>query len=316
MCSEAAPLVRRRLHGATMGTRYRAVFYAPAAMDVAALNTDLLCAVEQVDRQMSRWDRASDLSRVNDAPLHAWIAIPAQLAAVLAAALQVGVQSAGAFDIGVGAQVDACGFGAGARNLRSVPAPFDAPYLPAAERLDFDQAGARLRKRAPIAIDLSGIAKGYGVDQLATCLERPGLHNYLVGIDGEMRGGGGKPDGAAWVMALERARAGVRSVAGVMALRDVAIATSGDYRHTVTIGGRQYAHTIAPALQQPLANTLAAVSVLASACMLADAWATALLVAGEENGLALARRYAIDALFVVREGAALREVLLLDGCIS
>jgi thiamine biosynthesis lipoprotein len=98
-----------------------------------------------------------------------------------------------------------------------------------------------------------------------------------------------------------------------MELRDRAIATSGDYRRCVTIDGKRYSHTMAPALQQPLSNTLAAVTVLAATCMLADAWATALLVAGERAGVALACARGIDALFLVREGDGVREVLVLDA---
>lgn len=310
----SAPLRRYSLNGATMGTRYTAVFYAPEGSDMAAIGPSLFCAVDKVDRQMSTWNPASDLCRLNAAAENAWVAIPLELAHVLDTGVRVGLQSNGAFDIGVGELVEAWGFGPSQRTPPSQASALHAPgYLPASARLDVDRARQQVRKLAPIAIDLSGIAKGYGVDQLACCLDGWGIASYLVGIDGEMRARGTKPGGEAWAVAIEKPTYGVREVAGVMELEDSAIATSGDYRRWVDIAGKRYTHTIDPALQQPLSNKLAAVTVLATTCMLADAWATALLVLGEVEGPALARARGMDALFVLRDGGRLEEVLILGG---
>lgn len=315
--SEPAPspaLLRYGLNGATMGTRYTAVFYAPGGSDVAAIGASLFSAVDKVDRQMSTWNPASDLCRLNAAPENAWVAVPLELAYVLETGVRIGLQSKGAFDIGVGELVESWGFGPSQRTPTSQTAALHASgYRPASARLEVDRARQQVRKLAPIAIDLSGIAKGYGVDQLACCLDGWGIASYLVGIDGEMRARGAKPGGEAWAIAIEKPAYGLREVSGVMELDDTAIATSGDYRRWVDIGGKRYAHTMNPALQQPLSNTLAAVTVLASTCMLADAWATALLVLGEVEGPALARARGMDALFVLRDGDRLREVLILGG---
>ncbi len=243
-----------------------------------------------------------------DAPEHAWVGVPDALAHVLEAGVQVGRESHGSFDMGVGHLVDAWGFGPAPRT----PAP-QGHYRAAGEALEIDRARGRVRKRWPLALDLSGIAKGFGVDRLAHCLDGWGIEHYLVGIDGEMRARGAKPGGAAWAVAIERPSYGVREVAGVMELHDMAIATSGDYRHWRDVDGKRYAHTMDPARQRPVANRVAAVTVLAPTCMLADAWATALLVMGEHDGVALAKERGMDALFVLRDGDRLDEVLILDG---
>ncbi|WP_300656279.1 FAD:protein FMN transferase, partial [Pseudomonas sp.] len=112
---------------------------------------------------------------------------------------------------------------------------------------------------------------------------------------------------------VERPVRGVREVMGVMELSDVAIATSGDYRHWVEIADQHYAHSMHPALGAPVCNKLAAVTVLASSCMLADAWATALLVLGEVAGPELAQARGMDALFVVRDGQGFRQLSIVDG---
>jgi FAD:protein FMN transferase len=304
-------LQRYSLNGKTMGTRYTAIFYAPPSTDSAAINIMLQAAVDKVDRQMSTWTPSSDLCRLNAAPGNAWVTIPVELMDVLDIGLKVGHESNGAFDMGVGALVDTWGFGPSARSSSlQGPAPDPQALTRAAATLDLDHALRQVRKRGPLALDLSGIAKGYGVDELARCLDGSGIESYLVGIDGEMRALGAKPDGEPWAVAVEKPIFGKREVTGVIELNDAAIATSGDYRHWVDIDGKRYAHTMDPRSGQPLSNTLAAVTVLMSTCVLADAWATALLVLGEKDGVALAREKGIDALFVVRENDNLREILV------
>jgi thiamine biosynthesis lipoprotein len=306
------PALRRySLNGPTMGTRYSALFYAPEDIDTTAIGASLFAAVDQVDRQMSNWTAASDLCRLNAAPENTWITVPPELAHVLETGLKVGLQSNGAFDMGVGALVQAWGFGPSAQPISPHrPASNEQPFKQTAARLDVDRTQQLVRKRGPITLDLSGIAKGYGVDQLASCLDSWKISSYLVGIDGEMRARGIKPGGESWAVAIEKPTFGKREVSGVMELQDAAIATSGDYRHWIEIDGKRYAHTMDPRAGQPLSNCVAAVTVLMPTCMLADAWATALLVLGENHGVTVARQNGIDALFVLREGSRLREVLI------
>lgn len=308
--STCPALQRYSLNGETMGTRYTAVFYAPEGWDTTAIGASLFAAVDQVDRQMSTWNPASDLCRINAAPENTWIAAPRELLHVIETGLQVNLQSNGAFDMTVGDLVEAWGFGPSQRAASSrLAALQETTYRAATTTLEVDRARQQVRKRAPVTLDLSGIAKGYGVDQLAHCLDGWKINSYLVGIDGEMRARGCKPDGTVWTVGIEKPTYGTREVSGVMELEDTAIATSGDYRHWVEIAGKRHAHTMNPRLRQPVSNRLAAVTVLAPSCMLADAWATALLVLGED-GIALARDRGMDALFVLRDGDRLKEVLI------
>lgn len=311
----ATALQRHSLSGETMGTRYTAVFFAGAGVDVSAIGAGLFAAVDRVDRQMSTWKPDSDLNRLNRAPERQWEDAPGELISVLGTALQVGQQSGGAFDINVGGLVNAWGFGAGgqAPNGALIAALERQPHRPAGELLEIDPLHQRVRKRAAVTLDLSGIAKGHGVDELARCLDAFGVDRYLVGIDGEMRARGLKPDGRAWAVAVEKPVRGVREVMGVMEITDTAIATSGDYRHSVVLNGEHHAHTMNPALGGPARNRLAAVTVLASSCMLADAWATALLVLGEEAGIELAQTRGMDALFVLRDGEGFQEISIEQG---
>lgn len=309
-----ASLQRFSLNGPTMGTRFTAVFHAPAGLDTNAIGASLFAAVDKVDRQMSAWKPASDLCRLNSSPVNAWVAVPAELLHVLQTGLQVTRQSSGAFDMAVGDLVQAWGFGPQPRPPWPQAEGLQQPtYNPVTAALQVDQARLQVRKQSPMSLDLGGIAKGYGVDQLAECLDGWNLSSYLVGIDGEMRAKGCKPDGAAWAVAIEKPSYGIREVSGVMELRNAAIATSGDYRHWVEVDGKRFAHTMHPGLRQPVSNRVAAVTVLAPTCILADAWATALLVLGEDAGVSLAQSLGMDALFVLRDGSRLQEIWIVDG---
>ena len=312
-------LQRHSLNGETMGTRYSAVFFASAGIDVGAIGAALFAAVDQVDQQMSTWKPDSDLSRLNAAPLQQWQSVPAELLAVLEAALHVGRASGGAFDIGVGALVNAWGFGAANSqpDAQQIRALGQRPHRPASEVLDIDLANQRVRKQAALALDLSGIAKGYGVDALARCLDGFGITRYLVGIDGEMRAKGSKPDAQAWTVAIEKPVRHLREVMGVMELTDAAIATSGDYRHWFEVAGQHYAHTMHPVRGRPLDSRLASVTVVMPSCMLADAWATALLVLGESAATQLAQQQGMTALLVLRNsGDEFEQISIVDGVLQ
>ena len=243
---EASAPVRYTLNGATMGTRYSAAFFAPEGVDEAAIGAALFAAVDAVDRQMSSWKPDSDLSRLNAAPTGEWVSVPRELAAVLSASIRIGRMSDGAFDIGVGDLVNAWGFGADgpAIDAARIAEVSGKARKPAADILEVDEASMRIRKAAPITLDLSAIAKGFGVDELARCLDGFGLSNYLVGIDGEMRASGFKPGGVPWAVAVERPDRDKREALGVVDLANMAIATSGDYRHWIDIGGETISHTM------------------------------------------------------------------------
>ena len=125
---------------------------------------------------------------------------------------------------------------------------------PTYEVLELDLAGGRARKQAPLALDLSGIAKGFGVDRLAEALEVHGVTSYLISIDGELRAGEPKPIGEPWHVAVERPNRGARDIAGVVELTRGALATSGGYSHVVTLDGHAVSHTMDPRTGRPLDN--------------------------------------------------------------
>jgi thiamine biosynthesis lipoprotein len=162
--------------------------------------------------------------------------------------------------------------------------------------------------RAPLQLDLCGIAKGYAVDRMVAVLQRYGVRHALASLDGELRAVGSQSSGAPWAVALEHPKSGQRAVHGVIELEDLAVATSGDYRRFLQVGDAHLAHTMDAQRRAPVNNAVASVTVLAQTCMQADAWATALLVAGPDKGLAMAQRMGLDVLFLLRRAESLMEL--------
>ena len=286
MSKMSTDLIRRALNGPVMGTRWSALFFAEPDFDPAPVRAALQAAVEVVDAQMSTWKPGSDLMRLNAAPVGEWQDIPSDLAQVLDLGLAIGRASGGAFDIGMGDAVRAWGFGPATADPQAIRTAMQAPRRPAHE-----------------VLDLNGIAKGYGVDRLAEVLYDHGIRNALAGIDGEMRAMGLRPGGTPWTIAVEAPDRDRRAPHSILTLQNAAVATSGDYRHWVTVEGRNLSHTMDPRRGTPLLASPASVSVIAPTCAMADAWATALMVRGADAGADLARTFSLGALFLMRDDA-------------
>ena len=301
---------RTTLHGPTMGTRWSITFDADNATDSQALRQDLAAAVGQVDEQMSPWKPDSDLMRFNRTPIDEWVDMPTEILEVLDCALEIQHQSAGAFNPCAGALVDAWGFGAvrDAPDPQAIHAANESTPTLAHGCLEIDKPSGRARKRADLKLDLCGIAKGYAVDRMAQVLQLHGVLHALAALDGELRAVGAQISGEPWAVALEHPEPGHRTVHGVIELEDLAVATSGDYRRYMEVGGVRLAHTMDARHRAPVRNAMASVTVLARTCMQADAWATALLVAGPEDGLAIAQRMGMDVMFLIRRARGLTEV--------
>ena len=293
------------LSGATMGTIWQVVVDEPLS-DAARMALQAACqaAVDEVDDLMSTWRPDSALMRFNAAPVGEWHDLPGPLLAVLEAGLAMGVATEGAFEMNVGEAVRAWGFGPEPMDLDAIRKASGQPPVSARDALAVDRLLGRARKAAPMMLDLCGIAKGYGVDRLVETALAHGIARALCSIDGEVRALGCRANGQAWAVGIDAPDDVARGGHSVILLADAAVATSGDYRHFLTIRGTRLSHTIQPEKAAPVVQTPASVTVLAQSCMLADAMATALMVMGRDRGVDHAREAGISALFLDRDGRA------------
>lgn len=292
------------LNGPTMGTRWSVRLASRHAS--ADLTAALQDAVDAVERQMSTWRPDSDLMRLNATTPGAWVEVGAELIEVLAIAAEVTAASGRAFDIGVGEAVTAWGFGP-AQGQVDRSAIRTALGRPLRAQVESDPARSRARRLNERRLDLSGVAKGFAVDQMAAVLRKRSVRGFLAALDGEIVADGVRPEGRPWAVALEEPDPARRAARGVIEVADRAVATSGDYRHRVQLGADWLSHTVDPRSGGPVRNRLASVTVLAADCARADAWATALMVLGEVDGPRLARSRGIEAIFLTRDDGGLTE---------
>ncbi len=297
-----------KMAGPVMGTRWSAELGLPDGTDQAILEAALIAVVARVDTQMSTWKPDSDLMRLNATPIDTWVDIPAELMLVLARGLEVGRLSNGAFDIGLGDLVRAWGFGADAADEAAIRANLNQPRRPTHELLELDEKGLRVRKLAPLTLDLSGIAKGYGVDQMMQVCEDFNVSSALLALDGELRAKGSRPDGMAWSVAIQNPEIGATLPFSMLELNDAAIATSGDYRHWVEVANTHFSHTMDRQKGGPVQPGIASVTVVAADCMTADAMATAIFVLGPQKGGELATKLGIDCLILERAGENIQPI--------
>ena len=302
--------------GATMGTSFTVKLVAdPEAIDADAILAEIEETLDAVNARMSTYDGDSELSRWNAAPTTDWFAVSAETAAVVAEALRIGRVTEGAFDVTLDPLVRLWQFGPDAINSAT---PRENKKIPRQEDIEkalrlvgFSQIESRadppaVRKGRPdMRVDLSGIAKGHGVDRMARVLQRRGFGDYMVEIGGEIRTAGHNRSGRPWQIGIESPTSHSRAIESVVALGTRSMATSGDYRNYFERHGVRYSHLLDPRNGRPLRHRLASVTVLAETCAEADALATGLMVLGPAAAYDLAQSRhmqsrGIAASFIVR----------------
>ena len=310
-CGTEQPAELHEFSGLTMGTSWSVKINAETLpLPGQQLKPQLDAILNRVNREMSTYLPDSELSMINAADSAGRIPVSASLARVLQTSQEVSRATRGAFDVTVGPLVNLWGFGPEQGFTVPVKEQVNrALLLVGHDKLQLDLSASTLKKTCSgVSIDLSAIAKGYGVDELADFLERLQMDNYLVEIGGEIRAKGVNQKNIPWQIGIEQPVAGTSDVQQIITLEDMAMATSGDYRNYFEHEGIRYSHTIDPRAGRPVSHGLASVAVLHPSAMLADAWATGLLVLGPEQGYATALENGLAAYFIVRREPGFEEI--------
>lgn len=293
------------LKGGTMGTTWAVTIVQNAGtmIDRESVRQEIEATLHSIEKSMSIWDPTSTLSRLNAATTTGPFDVEHSLFTVFSTAREINQRSGGAFDISILPLIELWGFGPGGKK-NALPSSDQIETMrtlvgPAAFSLDHDRTAIN-KTRPNNRFDVSAIAKGFAVDEVAELLDRLGHDHFLVEIGGEVRAAGRTLHGTAWKIGIERPDATERLVQHVVCLDDRSMATSGDYRNYFVMNGKRYSHTIDPRTGFPIEHSLASVSVIHEKCMVADAWATALNVLGPKDGLALAEIEGLAACFILR----------------
>lgn len=306
-CSQ--PLEQVHLSGPTMGTGYNVKYLVnDDTPDQKTLQAEIDKRLELVNDQMSTYRKDSELSRFNQSKAGQAFEVSEDTATVVREAMRLNKVTEGALDVTVGPLVNLWGFGPEARpdQVPSKALLEERFKITGIQHLKED--GNSLTKDIDdLYVDLSTIAKGWGVDVIADYLDSIGVHNYMVEVGGEIRLKGINADEVPWRIAIEKPVTDERAIQDVIEPGDMAIATSGDYRNYFEEDGVRYSHIINPKTGYPINNKVVSVTVLDKSCMTADGLATGLMVLGEEEGIRIANEHGIAAMMIVKTKDGFKE---------
>lgn len=310
--SGSAALEKQLIQGPTMGTTYHITVCTPSSADVdtGQLKQEIDQLLVEINQEMSTYIKDSELSRFNQAAPDEWIPVAPAVVKVVSAGLKLSEDSDGAFDMTVGPLVNLWHFGPdpGKRTLPPEDKIEAARQKVGYHHIQVQDSPPALKKLIPeVYVDLSAIAKGYGVDAVAELIEARGIENYLVEIGGEMRARGVNQRGAAWQVGIEKPVSETRVVQHIVPLDNLSLATSGNYRNFFEVDGVSYSHTIDPRTGRPATHGLASVSVVGKTCMNCDAIATCLMVLGPVEGYNWVKERDIAAYFIIKTDAGFTE---------
>ncbi|WP_170516238.1 FAD:protein FMN transferase [Ruegeria atlantica] len=293
-----------RLSGETMGTTFN-ITAIGQDLDENALAVAVEETLADVNAKMSNWDPNSEVSTFSAATSTEPVQVSAEFAQVMAAANDVHEITGGTFDVTLGPLIELWGFGP---RKPEDPVPSDVEILKAlngvgqGRLLTLDAKAGTLTKSEPgVGINLSAIAKGYGIDAVAKTLRDAGIEDYLVEIGGDLVTMGQNDKGEAWRIGIEKPQAGAQTYQLIVSVSDLGMASSGDYKNFFEQDGVRYSHIIDPTTGRPITHRTTSVTVLAENAMMADAWATAMLALGQEKGLELAEEHKLAVYFISRD---------------
>jgi thiamine biosynthesis lipoprotein len=171
-----------------------------------------------------------------------------------------------------------------------------------------------------IYIDFNAVAKGYGIDLIGCYLDSKGVNNYLIELGGEILAKGKNVEkNKSWLVGIENVNLNDKSFSSIIALEDIAMATSGNYRkfRIDSLTGKKYVHTLNPITGSASKSDITSATVLASTCALADAYATAFMALGLENSKVILKNIdKIDVYFTYNDQNNEEQVFVTEGLIN
>ncbi|MEZ8101575.1 FAD:protein FMN transferase [Vibrio bivalvicida] len=304
------PAEQVHLSGPTMGTTYNIKYISAEGLpSPELLQQEVDRLLEEVNDQMSTYRKDSELSRFNQLQSSESFAVSPQTVTVVKEAIRLNGLTHGALDVTVGPLVNLWGFGPEARP-EVVPTDEELAARKAMTGIEhLSVEGNTLKKDIPnLYVDLSTIAKGWGVDVVADYIQSQGVENFMVEVGGEMRLKGLNREGVKWRIAIEKPSTDERAIQEIIEPGDMAVATSGDYRIYFERDGVRYSHIINSQTGKPIRHKVVSVTVLDKSSMTADGLATGLMVLGEELGMQVANDNNIPAFMIVKTQDGFKEL--------
>ena len=288
----------QQISGQTMGTIIYNIKYLGSGDEINKAQTDSLLG--SFNQSLSTYvadSEISELNRVGSLSYRSSFFYP-----VLKVSRDIFESTGGSFDPTVGPLIGAWGFGP-ERELPKMDSSTVDSLLSVSgfENVQFDEHSVSIPPY--FQLDFSAIAKGYAVDLVGELLETQGIENYLVEIGGEVRCRGVNGEGKSWSLGIEdpRVKSQEQLLLAIVRLKDLSLATSGNYRNYYERDGRIYAHIIDPRTGYTAGHNLLSASVFAADCMTADAYATSFMVLGLQASKEIIEREPVEAFLIYQD---------------
>ncbi len=300
--------------GRTMGTTYHVKVVTGYFNRLTGLEKKIENILQNVNKSMSVHMKDSEISRFNalDVPGKPF-GVSEDFWYVMMVSRTIYQHTEGAWDGAIFPLVRLWKFNMGSKDYRIPDQAKIEELLPETgfRHIEFPSERILAKKKIPLSVDLSSIAKGYGVDKVVELLRKEGVRDFLVEIGGEVFASGRRKDGGLWKIGINTPQkdAHLDAVYKVIALENKALATSGNYRNFFEAEGTTYSHILDPRTGWPVSNEVVSVSIIADQCVVADGLATGIMVMGHEKGIELIDRLdGVEGLIVVQT----KDGLLID----
>lgn len=291
-----------------MGTTYQITLQSDNEI-ATHLQREIDIELLKINQLMSTYIDDSELSLLNQSTSIDCQKISDETYYVMQNAIEVSRKTAGKFDVTIGPLISEWGFD---KKQTNNAIPDEQRIQNLLQQVGYDKitlGNHCIQKQyAGISINLSAIAKGYGVDQIAALLQANNISNYLVEIGGETASKGFNPKSVSWRLAIESPVEERRQIQQIFSPLGLGVATSGDYRNYFEKDGVRFSHTIDPTTGKPITHNLVSVTVLHQQTMLADAYATAFMVMGAEQTIAFAEQHQLPVYILVKTNHGFKPV--------
>jgi thiamine biosynthesis lipoprotein len=297
----AKPPAIQQLKGFAQGTSYHISYWSASPIDNQAVKKAVDDEFAAIDKLLSNYRPDSVIESFNRNAITASQEVGPEIVQLVRVAESVHKASQGCYDLTIKPLFTLWGFNGEAPAVPDDKAIAGALIQIGMAQLTVVDATHLSKKQAMLQADLSSIAQGYSVESLSRVLEKHGVSDYMVEIGGELKTRGQKPDQKPWRIALEKPLPGEHKLHKILAMpkeAPLAIMTSGTYRHYFDADGRRYSHILDARTGKPVTHDLVSVTVAHPDPVIADAWSTALLCLGQEQGLKTANAEHLAALFI------------------
>lgn len=292
------------LKGNTMGTYYIInIVEIPKSLKLENIRSEIETTLNLINLTLSNWDPNSEITKLNNDKKIGKIKISNDLKEVLKQANIINDNSYGYLDITADPLIELWGFGYKNKKTHTIPSQKeinDALLLVNQKELfEINSINNEFyKKNKDLKLNLSSIAKGYGIDQIGKKLETLGLRNYLINIGGDLLAKGNNKNKKDWIIGIENPNLKGKLVKEIIKVSNKGIASSGDYKNFFIKNGKKFSHIINPNTGKPITHKTKSVTVVSNNSTNADGWATALLAMGSEKGFELAEEKSMSVLFI------------------